>query len=127
MRKLRVFLLVSSLLIFPVTLNFMSPVLSLQAAAEGIIAGSLLLFLFMFASAPLIGRLWCGWLCPGGALQDLVAPINGKKPGRHNDMVKYGIWGIWFGAILYFLSTRGIEGIAPLYMTETGVSVDEPF
>jgi len=57
MRKLRFLLLAVSLLIFPLTLNYMSPVLSLQGAYNGIISGSLLLFAVLFITAPLLGRL----------------------------------------------------------------------
>lgn len=127
MRKLRVFVLMVSLLIFPVTLNFMSPALSLQGATEGMLSGSMLLFAAMFIAAPLLGRLWCGWACPGGALQDLAAPINGRKPGRHAGKVRFAIWAGWFGAIATFLVINGIRRVDPLYMTESGISVDEPF
>lgn len=127
MRKLRAFALMASLLLFPVTLNFMSPALSLQGAAEGILSGSMLLFAAMLVTAPFLGRLWCGWVCPGGAVQDLASPINGSRPGRHAGKVRFAIWAAWLGAITFFLSTRGILGIEPLYMTESGISVDEPF
>lgn len=127
MRKLRTLALLVALLLFPVTLNFMSPALSLQGAAEGIISGSLMLFAAMFAAAPLIGRLWCGWACPGGALQDLAAPINGRKPGRHAGNVRFAIWAAWFGTIAVLLAVKGIRQADFLYMTESGISVDEPF
>ena len=127
MKKLRVLALMGSLLIFPVTLNFMSPALSLQGATEGIVSGSMLLFAAMLIAAPLVGRIWCGWACPGGALQDLATPVNGRKPGRHAGKVKYAIWAAWLGAIIVFLVINGIKTVDPLYMTESGISVDEPF
>jgi ferredoxin-type protein NapH len=106
----------------------MSPALSLQGAFEGIVSGSLLLFGLLFLSSPLLGRLWCGWLCPGGALQDLATPINSRKPGKHADTAKYVIWIIWFGLIVVFMMLSGrINGVQPLYMTERIVSVDDPF
>ena len=127
MRKLRTLALMVSLLLFPVTLNFMSPALSLQGATEGILSGSMLLFASMLAAAPLLGRLWCGWVCPGGALQDLATPVNARRPGRHAGKVRFAIWAAWFGAITALLLINGISHADPLYMTESGISVDEPF
>lgn len=126
--KARYMLLAVSLLAFPVTLNYMSPVLPLQGATERVISGSLMLFAALFSAAPFLGRLWCGWACPGGALQDLVASVNGRRPAQKADYVKYAIWVLWFGTIA-FLFIRGTGPVRSnfLYMTEKGVSVDEPF
>lgn len=36
----------------------------------------------MFLSALTVGRLWCGWACPAGALQEFGSPINTRPtPG----------------------------------------------
>ncbi|MCK7471386.1 MAG: hypothetical protein MZU95_11890 [Desulfomicrobium escambiense] len=65
---------------------------------------------------------------PGGAVQDLVAPVNGRKPRRFISLMKYFIWIVWFGAIVVLLiRSGGPFKLAPLYMTENYVSVDEPF
>jgi len=128
MGNLRVVTLLVSLLLFPVTLNYMSPVISVMGAFEGVIAGSVLLFAALFASSVFLGRLWCGWLCPGGALQDLVCPLNGRRPGRRADSVKYFIWAVWFGSMIFILlESWGNLRLRPLFMTEGFVSVDEPY
>ncbi len=128
MGKFRVSMLLVSLLLFPLTLNYMSPALSLQGAFEGVASGSLLLFALLFLSSILLGRLWCGWMCPGGALQDLAAGLNGRKPGKPVDYAKYIIWAVWFGLIVFFFAKNGgIKRVDILYMTEKGISVDEPF
>lgn len=66
----RVLLLVS-LVLFPVTLNYLSPYVILDAASQGIVNGSLLVFGALFLSALLLGRVWCGWLCPAGGLDEV--------------------------------------------------------
>ncbi len=81
------------LLLFPTTLYYFSPALILQRAAEGIINASLLVFGLMFLSSLFFGRLWCGWACPAGALQEFGAPINNKRtPGGKFNWVKRFIW-----------------------------------
>lgn len=128
MGKLRITLLLVSLLLFPLTLNYMSPVLSLQGAFEGVASGSLLLFSLLFLSSILLGRIWCGWICPGGASQDLASGLNGRKPAKTADYAKYLIWAVWLGLIvLLFARCGGIRRIDVLYMTENVISVDEPF
>lgn len=127
MGRLRVLTLLVSLLLFPVTLNYMSPAISLMGALDGVITGSMLLFAALFVSSVFLGRLWCGWLCPGGALQDLVCPLNKRKPARRADSVKYCIWAAWLGIIVFFLlKSWGNLRLQPLFMTEGFVSVDEP-
>jgi len=45
-----------SLLLFPVTLFYFSPVLILESAAEGLVNGSLVVFTVMFFGAMVLGR-----------------------------------------------------------------------
>ena len=40
--------------------------------------GGLIVFIPLFISA-ISGRLWCGWLCPAGGLQEIYFPINDKN------------------------------------------------
>lgn len=68
-QRVRKALLFVSFLLFPVTLYYFSPALILQGASEGVINGSFIVFGLMFLSALSVGRLWCGWACPAGALQ----------------------------------------------------------
>jgi polyferredoxin len=73
---LRRALLFISFLLLPATLYYFSPALILQAASEGVINGSFLVFGLMFVASLLVGRLWCGWLCPAGGLQECSAMVN---------------------------------------------------
>ena len=51
---------------FPITLNYLSPVVGLAGLAQRVIAGDLLLFGLQFLSALVLGRAWCGWACAAG-------------------------------------------------------------
>jgi len=69
-QRIRQTLLLGSLLLFPVTMNYFSPYIVIDGAARGILTASLLVFGVQFISALFFGRLFCGWVCPAGALQD---------------------------------------------------------
>lgn len=64
-QKIRRTLILVSLLVFPITLNYFSPALILEGAAKGIINGSFMTFSLQFLSSLFLGRGFCGWLCPG--------------------------------------------------------------
>ena len=55
-----------SAFLMPLTIYFISPVVILMAASEGIINSSAMIFFILFIASLFIGRIWCGWLCPTG-------------------------------------------------------------
>src|SRR5450759_3619624 len=77
-------ILLVSLLLFPVTLNYFSPYLIINGAFEGVLTGSALIFLSMLVFSVLLGRFFCGYLCPADNIQEVWTGINAKptKPGR---------------------------------------------
>jgi ferredoxin-type protein NapH len=113
-------------LAFPIILNYFSPYLSINGSFQGIISGSLALFGILFLSSLILGRAFCGWICPVGCFQDISARINNKRLPRYH-WIKYLIWIPWFSFIVIgFISAGGIKEINVLYMTENGISVSEP-
>jgi len=127
-QKTRRILVYISLLIFPLTLNYMSPYISLDGAFQGIIAGSVLLFGLQFLSGIFFGRIWCGWLCPISGLSELGATVNNKTvPVKRLRMIRYSIFTVWFAILVTgFVLAGGIKEINPFHLTENIVSVDEP-
>ncbi len=112
---------------FPITLNYLSPYLIVQGSFEGIVSGSALVFLGLFVSALFFGRSFCSWVCPAGALQDACAGIVNKRVSKRQNNLKYIIWAVWMGAIIAgFISAGGIKGVNMIYMTDGGISVNEP-
>lgn len=115
-------------LLFPIVLNYFSPYIIVDGAAQGIINGSLVAFGLMFLSSLFVGRLWCGWLCPAGGLQEACAMANDRpaRGGKFN-LIKWGIWIPWMvGIILAAVLAGGYRTVNLLYLTESGISVDEP-
>ena len=128
-QKIRRVLIFISLMLFPLTLNYFSPYVSIDGAMWGIISGSLLLFIFMFITSIFFGRAWCGWICPMAGLSEIAMGVNNKNVNiKKLKIIRYSIFTVWAGFLItMFILAGGIKGVDPLHLTENVVSVDEPF
>lgn len=121
----RKLILISSMLLFPITIYYLSPYLIIQGAIEGIINGSFIIFVTMLLSSIFLGRLFCGYLCPAGGIQECAVLINDKSPkqGWRNN-IKYIIWVIWIIAIIICFIFRKKElAVDFFYQTDHGISI----
>ncbi|NTV89929.1 MAG: 4Fe-4S binding protein [Clostridiales bacterium] len=127
-QKTRRILVFISLLLFPVTMNYLSPYVSIDGAMAGIVSGSVITFALLFISGLFLGRAWCGWLCPAAGLGELCSTINSKQaPVRKLTIIRWSIFTIWLLILVSgFIMAGGIKGINPLHMTENFISIDEP-
>lgn len=128
LQRTRKAIILVSLLLFPVTLNYFSPYVSFDGAMNGLVSGSLILFGMLFLSGMFLGRAWCGWACPMAGLSEYALSVNGKSVYTVRlRKIRIVIFTVWFGGIIaMFVLAGGIKGIAPLHMTENVISVDEP-
>lgn len=126
-QKIRKLLLISALLLFPVTIYYFSPVLIMQGLTEGIITGSFIVFALMFVAALFFGRAFCGFLCPVGGLQECAMLVNDKPPKQGwKNYIKYIIWIIWItGVILSFIFRKNTLSLNIFYETDYGISVSD--
>jgi ferredoxin-type protein NapH len=111
--------------LFPFIYYYFSPYLVILGAAEGIVAGSLIVFVLLFVVSLFFGRAFCGWVCPAGATQELCARIRDKrfKNGKRN-WIKYLIWVPWLSIIIVlFFQAGAILAVDPLYQTYFGISI----
>ena len=124
-QRLRKLLLIASLLLFPITLYYFSPVLIINAGLNGIINGSFIVFVLMFILSIPFGRLFCAYLCPAGGLQECAFLINEKQPKQGwRNYIKYIIWIIWISIVIFCYFHKGeIVAIDFLVETENGISV----
>ncbi|MCU0523110.1 MAG: 4Fe-4S binding protein [Anaerolineae bacterium] len=127
-QRIRQGLLLLSFLLFPVTLYYFSPALILQGASEGVINGSFLAFSLMAGAALFLGRAWCGWACPAGALQELAMPANARRVPRGKvDWIKWAIWIPWIALIAVLaVGAGGYTSIDPFYQIEGGATLAIP-
>ena len=126
-QQARKILTILMFVLFPVIYYYFSPYLIIMGASEGIVTGSLLVFAALFISSLFVGRVFCGWICPAGATQELCAIVRKKgfKKGKKN-LVKYAIWAPWITIIaLMFVQAGGIKAVDPLYQTYYGISISD--
>ena len=99
-----------------------------MGATKGIVVASFIMFTLQFFSSLVLGRVFCGWLCPAAGIQEACFSICDRpvKTGRA-DLIKWLIWIPWITIIIVtFAKAGGFKSIQPLYMFENGISVDEP-
>jgi polyferredoxin len=124
-QRIRRWILIISFLLIPVTIFYVSPIVIMMGAEEGIVTGSMILFILLFALSFFVARLWCGWLCPMGAWQEICAPVMKRtvKEGWPN-WIKYGVTVIWLAMIGFaFKNAGGILAVDPFYGTVNGISI----
>jgi ferredoxin-type protein NapH len=127
-QRIRKALVILAFLSFPVTMNFLSPYVIIDGAMNGVINGSLVMFGLMFLASLFLGRAWCGWVCPGGGMQEIVEPVNNRpvRPARI-DWIKWLVWVPWLSLIVWLvIRAGGYSRVNLLHLTESGISVDEP-
>ena len=126
-QKVRRGVLIAGLVLFPVTFYWLSPAVPLQGASVGVLAGSLIVFGGLFVQSLLFGRLFCGWACPAGGLQDLTALANGRRVNRRGiNWIKYLVWLPWLATVVFlFIRAGGVKRVDPLYLTWHGISVSD--
>lgn len=124
-QKIRTLVLIISMLLFPITIWYMSPYLIMQGAMEGIMTGSFIVFTLMLFGSVFFGRLFCSFICPMGGMQECLFAVNGNLPkqGWKNN-IKYVIWTVWILAVhVCFLFRKEDITIDFFYMTDHGISI----
>jgi ferredoxin-type protein NapH len=117
-------LLLISFIVFPVTMNYLSPYLIVDRAFVGTASASFVVFSFMFAGSLVLGRLWCGWACPAAGLQEPLLEVNPKPVPRWANVIKWVIWVPWVALIAFAVARAGgLHGVDWLYGTVGGISV----
>lgn len=124
-QNFRKWILIVSFLLIPVTIFYISPIILMMGAAEGIATGSMILLILLFILSFFVARLWCGWLCPMGAWQEICSPvIKHTVQEGWRKYVKYVVAALWLGALaLTIITAGGIRSVDPFYGTVNGISI----
>jgi ferredoxin-type protein NapH len=124
-QKLRRAATIATVALFPVTLYYFSPFLSLAGLASGVVTGSIVVFALLFVSSLFLGRAFCGWACPAGGVQEVVRGFKGRAVKRLSiRWVKWLIWAPWVLALLLAtFKAGGVHSIDFTWQTWHGISV----
>jgi len=114
-----------ALLLFPATIFYMSPYLSVLGPASGVVNGSLIFFLILFLSAVFFRRAHCGWTCLSTGIHDAGLFFVTKPVGMKSRIIKYVLWTPWFLSIVALLFMHGVKKVDPLAGTVHGLSVTD--
>jgi polyferredoxin len=91
--------------ILPLDLFFrLDPLAGLAAMiASRAVVAAMLLSLVTLVLGALVGRVWCGWICPLGAILDWVSPHTPRKVELHRNWrgIKYIVLGLILTAALF--------------------------
>lgn len=81
----------------------------------------------MLVFSVFFGRVWCGYLCPAGGMQECCAIINSQSAKQGiRDRIKYIIWVIWIVAVIVtFALGKNQVTIDFFFMTDHGISITE--
>jgi len=121
-QKVRKAVLTFTALLFPLLFLFLSPFIIIMGPSAGILSGSALVFGFLLVSSLIGSRLFCGWLCPGGAIQEQLAGANDRLwNGRIKNALKYVIWAVWLSFIVYLWITHQPLKADFFFMTDVDV------
>jgi len=127
-QRVRKALILISFFLFPVTIFYLSPVLIIEGASQGIVVGSFMIFTLLFFSSLFFGRAFCGWVCPGAGLQEICFAVNNKPArGGKSNWIKYYIWVPWISIIILMaVKAGGLKKIDMFYQIPYGISVSHP-
>jgi len=105
---------------------YFSPYLVIDGGSKGIIVASFLVFSGLFAVSLVVGRLWCGWICPMGGCQEYAAALlrDRRARGGRLNLIKFFIWVPWIaGIVAAFVAAGGVKSVQPFYHFDYGVTV----
>lgn len=128
-QNMRKAFIVISFLLFPIIIYYFSPILIIEGMTRGIITGSCILFALLFFISLFLNRVFCGWVCPSGGLQEIcMISSNKQAKGGKQNWIKFFIWTPWIiSIIMIFISSSKTKEINIFYATYHGISVAEPF
>lgn len=122
-QKLRNGIILLSFFLFPAFFYYFSPVVIIRATMNGVINGSFIVFVVLFIISLVLGRAYCGWMCPAGGCQEAIFLSRDKKV-KKGGYIKWIIWFPWICAILFMaIKSGGYHKIDFFYETSHGLSI----
>lgn len=118
-QRIRKPIVISTAILFHVLLIFhlfFSPVIIVMASYKSIVNASFIAFVIMFVLSLFFGRAYCSWFCPGCGIQEILALFIKRKSKNSRALyIKYFIFSIWIGVIIFGYILNGIHKIDLTY------------
>lgn len=114
-QRIRKPIVITTAILFHVLLIFhlfFSPVIIVLAAYRSIVNASFVVFSLVLLLSLFFGRAYCSWFCPGCGVQEILSIIIKRKSKNSNAIyIKYIIFAIWTGTIIFGYVFHGIHKI----------------
>ena len=99
-RKAGLFAAFSLFQLCPLFHLFLSPVVSVVGAFRGVLVASLLTYGLLGVGSLVLGRAFCGWFCPGAAVQECATRLGAHRlAGSRRYWSKYAVFAVWAAAV----------------------------
>jgi ferredoxin-type protein NapH len=125
-QRIRKTLILMSFFLFPILLNYFSPIFLIAGINKGIATIGLFVVLGLFVSSIVLNRMFCGWLCPVGGLSECSQLVDNTPATRGPyRFIKYGLLLITILLIKGWpLLTGGLNRINLFYLMDGPISTD---
>ena len=124
-QKIRTGVILFTFFLFPALFYYLSPYLIIDATSKGIVNGSFLVFTLLFIFSLILGRAYCGWVCPAAGCQEALIKVRSKRVTKGN-FIKWIIWIPWIILIVVVaLKNQGYKKIDFFYQTTNGFSIGD--
>jgi len=122
-QQLRAAVLVLSFILMSVTFVFISPYVMMVGLSNGVIAAGLIFWVLAFAVTFIVGRAFCGYLCPLGAEQEIIDRVvkTDLRAVPYLRYVKYLLAALWVGGAVFLAAGSGGLVLDPLYGLGSGL------
>jgi len=122
-QQYRAAILVLSFLLMSVTFVYISPLVMMTGLLNGVIAAALIFWIAAFILTFVLGRVFCGYLCPMGAEQELIdrAITIDHRVVPHLRYLKYLLAILWVGGAVFLAAGAGGLVLNPLYSLGNGL------
>jgi len=113
-QRVRKAIIIIMFFLFPITITWLSPAMPvIYAGFGGILTGAVIVFLALFLVSLFFGRVFCGYVCSAGGLQECLIPASDKLvKGTKINIIKYVIWLAWgISVIAMFVQAGGVKEV----------------
>jgi len=122
-QQIRTTILLLSLLLMSVMFVYISPFIMMMGLTNGVIAAGLIFWIIAFLLSLVLGRVFCGYLCPMGAEQEIIdkalkIPLRTVPNLRY---LKYLLAIFWVGGAVFLAAAAGTLILNPLFGIGSGL------